>query len=90
MKTTFWAYRNWAILLAFAFLVASCATVTTITTTDRYVHSSTKHLDRHIDAVLKREGLEPSRQTNDTEFLRRIYLDTVSYTHLTLPTTPYV
>ncbi|MCE2401724.1 DUF1553 domain-containing protein [Candidatus Poribacteria bacterium] len=75
MKTTFWAYRNWAILLAFAFLVASCATVTTITTTDRYVHSSTKHLDRHIDAVLKREGLEPSRQTNDTEFLRRIYLD---------------
>ena len=75
MKTTFWAYRNWGILLAFAFLVASCATVTTITTTDRYVHSSTKHLDRHIDAVLKREGLEPSRQTNDTEFLRRIYLD---------------
>ncbi len=76
MKTTFWKrYRSWAILLAFAFLVASCATVTTITTTDRYVHSSTKHLDRHIDAVLKREGLEPSKQTNDTEFLRRIYLD---------------
>ncbi len=76
MKTTFWkTYRNWGILLAFAFLVASCATVTTMTTTDRHVHSSTKHLDRHIDAVLKREGFEPSRQTTDTEFLRRIYLD---------------
>ncbi|MDE0086850.1 MAG: DUF1549 and DUF1553 domain-containing protein [Candidatus Poribacteria bacterium] len=76
MKATFWkTYRNWAILLALAFLVASCATVTTMTTTDRHVHSSTKHLDRHIDAVLKREALEPSRQTTDTEFLRRIYLD---------------
>ena len=76
MKTTFWkTYRNCAILLAFAFLVASCATVTTMTTTDRHVHSSTKHLDRHIDAVLKQEGFEPSRQTTDTEFLRRIYLD---------------
>ena len=76
MKTTFWkTYRNWAILLLFAFLVASCATVTTMTTVDRHVHSSTKHLDRHIDTVLKREGLEPSRQTDDVEFLRRIYLD---------------
>ncbi|RKU05898.1 hypothetical protein C6501_19365 [Candidatus Poribacteria bacterium] len=76
MKTTFWkTYRNWAILLVFAFLVASCATVTTITTTDTNVHSSTKHLDRHINAVLKREGLEPSRQTTDAEFLRRVYLD---------------
>lgn len=76
MKTTFWKTgRNWAILLVFAFLVASCATVTTITTTDTNVHSSTKHLDRHINAVLKREGLEPSRQTTDAEFLRRVYLD---------------
>lgn len=76
MKTTFWkTYRNWAILLAFAFLVTSCATVTKMTTNDRHVHSSTKHLDRHIDAVLKREGLQPSRQTTDTEFLRRIHLD---------------
>ena len=76
MKTTFWGtYRNLTILFALAFSVVSCATVTTITTTDRNVHSSTKHLDRHIDAVLKREGLKPSRQTTDTEFLRRIYLD---------------
>ena len=76
MKKTFWTLdRNWAILLAFAFLAMSCATVTTITTTDTNVHSSTKHLDRHIDAVLKREGLQPSRQTDDAEFLRRLYLD---------------
>lgn len=76
MKTTFWTtYRNWAILLLLAFFVASCATVTTLTTSDTHVPSSTKHLDRHIDAVLKQEGLQPSRQTTDPEFLRRIYLD---------------
>ncbi len=76
MKTTFWTtYRNWAILLAFAFLAVGCATVTTMKITDIYVPSSTKHLDRHIDAVLKQEGLEPSKQSNDAEFLRRIYLD---------------
>lgn len=76
MKTTFWTtYRNWAILLLLAFFVASCATVTTLTTSDTHVPSSTKHLDRHIDAVLKREGIQPSRQTTDSEFLRRIYLD---------------
>ena len=76
MRTTFlMRYRNWTIPLAFVFLVASCTTVTNITDTDRNVHSSTKHLDRHIDAVLKREGLEPSKQTTDAEFLRRVYLD---------------
>lgn len=76
MKNTFWTtYRNWAILLLLAFFVASCATVTTLTTSDTHVPSSTKHLDRHIDAVLKREGIQPSRQTTDSEFLRRIYLD---------------
>ena len=76
MRTTFWTtYRNWAILLAFAFLAVGCMTATTMTINDTHVPSSTKHLDRHIDAVLEREGLEPSRQTGDTEFLRRIYLD---------------
>ncbi len=39
------------------------------------VSSSTKHLDRHIDAVLKKEGIEPSKQSKDAEFLRRIHLD---------------
>ncbi len=76
MKTPFWTtYRYGAILLLLTFFIASCATVTTMTTTDTHVPSSTKHLDRHIDTVLKREGLQPSRQTTDTEFLRRIYLD---------------
>lgn len=76
MKTTFWTTcRNWAILLAFAFLAVGCVPGTTMTINDIHVPSSTKHMDRHIDAVLKREGLEPSRQTNDTEFLRRVYLD---------------
>lgn len=76
MKTTCWMKnRSWIILLAFALLAASCATVTTVTTTKRHVHSSTIHLDRHIDSVLNREGIKPSKQTSDSEFLRRIYLD---------------
>lgn len=76
MRTTYWTKgKGWIAMLAFALLAASCATVTTVTVTDLNVPSSTKHLDRHIDSVLKREGLEPSKQTSDTEFLRRIYLD---------------
>lgn len=76
MKTTNWTRgRSWATLLAFVLLAASCATVTTVTVTDLNVPSSTKHLDRHIDSVLKREGLEPSKHASDTEFLRRIHLD---------------
>ena len=75
MKKTYWTKnRNWMILLAFAFLAASCATVS-VTTNNRHVHSSTIHLDRHIDSVLNREGIKPSKQTSDSEFLRRIYLD---------------
>ena len=76
MKTRFWTtYRIWAILLAFVLLAASCATFTPVTVTDLHVPSSTKHLDRHIDSVLNREGIEPSKQATDEEFLRRIYLD---------------
>ena len=76
MKPTSWTRgKGWITLLAFALLAASCATVTTVTVTDLNVPSSTKHLDRHIDSVLNREGLEPSKQTSDTEFLRRIHLD---------------
>ncbi len=76
MKKAYWTKnRSWIILLAFAFLAASCATINTVNTTNRHVHSSTKHLDRHIDLVLNREGIKPSKQASDSEFLRRIYLD---------------
>ena len=76
MKNKPWKiYRNSVIFITLATLIVGCATVTTITTTDTYVPSSTKHLDRHIDAVLKQEGLKPSRQTDDATFLRRIHLD---------------
>ncbi len=51
----------------------SC-TKTTVAPT-RQVSSSTKHLDRHINAALKREGIQPSKLSEDTEFLRRIHLD---------------
>ena len=64
---------HWALLLTFAFLALSCTKVPT--TTPRHVPSSTKHLDRHIDAVLKREGIQPSKQSKDAEFLRRVHLD---------------
>lgn len=61
------------ILLIFALLTFGC-TKTTVTPT-RQVSSSTKHLDRHINAVLKKEGIQPSKMSEDTEFLRRVHLD---------------
>lgn len=66
------------ILYAFAFLVFAFSTLNCTKNTPtptRYVPASTKHLDRHISAVLKREGLQPSKMSEDAEFLRRIHLD---------------
>ena len=60
-------------LFVFTCLMLSC-TKTTVTPT-RQVSSSTKHLDRHINAVLKKESIQPSKVSEDTEFLRRIHLD---------------
>ena len=60
-------------LFAFTCLMLSC-TKTTVAPT-RQVSSSTKHLDRHINTVLKREGIQPSKMSEDAEFLRRIHLD---------------
>ena len=60
-------------LFAFAFLLFSC-TKTTVAPT-RQVSSSTKHLDRYINAALKREGIQPSKMSEDAEFLRRVHLD---------------
>lgn len=60
-------------LLIFALLTLNCTKVSP--TTSRQVPSSTKHLDRHINAVLKKEGIEPSKMSKDAEFLRRIHLD---------------
>ena len=61
------------VLLTFAFLTLNCTKVAVTPT--RQVSSSTKHLDRHINAVLKREGIQPSGVSEDTEFLRRVHLD---------------
>ena len=60
-------------LLTFALLTLNCAKVAGTPT--RQVSSSTKHLDRHINAVLKTEGIQPSGISEDTEFLRRVHLD---------------
>ena len=60
-------------LLTFAFLTLNCAKVAVTPT--RQVSSSTKHLDRHINAVLKKENILPSKVSEDTEFLRRVHLD---------------
>ena len=54
-------------------LMLSCTKTTVVPT--RQVSSSTKHLDRYINAALKREGIQPSQVSEDTEFLRRIHLD---------------
>ena len=61
------------IFLTFAFLTLNCTKATVVPT--RQVSSSTKHLDRHINLVLKREGIQPSGISEDTEFLRRVHLD---------------
>ena len=60
-------------LLTFACLTLNCTKVAVTPT--RQVSSSTKHLDRHINAVLKRENILPSKVSEDTEFLRRVHLD---------------
>ena len=61
------------ILLTFACLTLNCTKVAVTPT--RQVSSSTKHLDRHINAVLKKENILPSKVSEDTEFLRRVHLD---------------
>ena len=65
--------RSAIVLVAFAFLTLNCTKVTVAPT--RQVSSSTKHLDRHINAVLKRKDIHPSEMSEDTEFLRRVHLD---------------
>ncbi|MYB00808.1 DUF1549 domain-containing protein [Candidatus Poribacteria bacterium] len=65
--------RSAIVLVAFAFLTLNCTKVTVAPT--RQVSSSTKHLDRHINAVLKRKDIQPSEMSEDTEFLRRVHLD---------------
>ena len=62
-----------SVLLIFAFLALSCTKVSP--TPPPQVSSSTKHLDRHINVVLKREGIQPSEMSKDAEFLRRVHLD---------------
>ena len=74
MKTSFSTLILYPLIfLIFTLLTFSC-TKTTVGPT-RQVSSSTKHLDRHINAVLKREGIQPSKMSEDTEFLRRAHLD---------------
>ena len=37
--------------------------------------SGTRYIDKLIDARLKEEGIKPSKQSGDAEFLRRVHLD---------------
>ena len=65
---------------SFAFLVCALLTLNcakVAVTPTRYVSSSTKHLDRHINAVLKRKDIQPSGTSEDAEFLRRVHLDLI-------------
>ena len=61
------------VLLIFVFLTLNCTKISP--TPPPQVSSSTKHLDRHINAVLKKEGIQPSALSKDAEFLRRVHLD---------------
>ncbi len=65
---------------SFAFLVCALLTLNcakVAVTPTRYVSSSTKHLDRHINAVLKRKDIQPSGTSENAEFLRRVHLDLI-------------
>ena len=74
MKTSFRMSACYSLFLfAFAFLLFSCTK--TMVAPTRQVSSSTKHLDRYINAVLKRESIQPSKMSEDAEFLRRVHLD---------------
>ena len=74
MKTSFRMPACYSFFLfAFALLVFGCTKITVAPT--RQVSSSTKHLDRYINAALKREGIQPSKMSEDAEFLRRVHLD---------------
>jgi hypothetical protein len=44
-------------------------------TVEGRISSSVKHLDRHIDANLKKHNIKPSPEASDAEFLRRVSLD---------------
>ncbi len=39
------------------------------------ISASTRHLDIYINTTLKAEGIKPSKQSSDAEFLRRVHLD---------------
>ena len=59
-------------------LICICVTIilwSFSTSVEGRIWSSTKHLDRHIDARLKEEDIKPSKQSSDAEFLRRVHLD---------------
>ena len=74
MKTSFRMPACYSFFLfAFALLIFGCTKITVAPT--RQVSSSTKHLDRYINAALKREGIQPSKMSEDAEFLRRVHLD---------------
>ena len=74
MKLLFWNPICYpCLLLVFAFLTLNCTKISS--TPPPQVSSSTKHLDRHINAVLKKEGIQPSELSKDAEFLRRVHLD---------------
>ncbi len=60
-------------LLLFGLFVPGCAKTSVAPT--RQVSSSTRLLDRHINTVLTGEGIQPSKLSEDTEFLRRVHLD---------------
>ncbi|MCE2415814.1 DUF1553 domain-containing protein [Candidatus Poribacteria bacterium] len=71
MKT----YLGVSSLFLFVFTCLTLSCTKTSVAPIRQIPSSTKHLDRYINATLKRKGIQPSKRSDDAEFLRRVYLD---------------
>lgn len=65
----------WYLLFLFVSLSVIPSCMQTTVAPSRQVSSSTRHLDRYISAKLKAEGIQPSKMSEDTEFLRRVHLD---------------
>ena len=74
MKMSFRISTWSSLLMLVPFLLIVSCTKTTVAPT-RQVSSSTKHLDRYINATLNQKGIQPSKISEDTEFLRRVHLD---------------
>ena len=78
MLRTLTRKRYWNVLL-------TLIVVTTNVSRGESIDASSR-IDTIIRLDLRQYKLQPNPPVSDIQFVRRVYLDAVSYTHLTLPT----